>query len=593
VRVRGQRGRIARRTAADVGLTLAVIVLSVVWMQGLGVLLGPDYAGLIGYFSPQTQIVPILIVGLGVDFAIHLLARYRSEVGGGAAPEQAWATSARTVGLTLLLCTAATAIGFLTNLVSPVEFLATLGVLAAAGIVAAFVLTLTVVPAVRVLLDRRAQRRGVLPVEALGTQNERALPRVIGRTAVLAERVPVPTLVVALLLAGVGGYGFTQLDSEFELTDFVPQDEPLLATFEAIDRQFNGGFDETTALLLTGELATPDGHDATIASIERAGEIDDVATVGDRPDGTTLASVLVQALADESLAGELAELGVRDDLRVEDDADVAALYALLLEEVPAAREVLAPTDDGGYVGRVELRTTAGQSRAAELEASLLEAFAPVDEAGGEAVATSPEIVQADIGERIEDSQLISLLTALGAAMALLVLHFTLASRRPLLGVITVLPVGLVLALTFGTMALTGGAAEPGHRHARRPVDRHRRALHDPRHLAVPRGARARGRRAAPHRDQHRRGAGRLGADHRHRLRGADHLDAGALRAARLRDRVRDRLLARRRGAGPAEPAGAVGPLGPPPRARRRSLSASPGDRRTADAAPSRNRGGAR
>ena len=40
--------------------------------------------------------------------------------------------------MTLLLCTAATAIGFLTNLASPVEFLATLGVLAAAGITAAF-----------------------------------------------------------------------------------------------------------------------------------------------------------------------------------------------------------------------------------------------------------------------------------------------------------------------------------------------------------------------------------------------------------------------------------------------------------------------
>ena len=456
---RGQRVRIARRTAADVGLTLAVILLSVVWMQGLGVLLGPDYAGLIGYFSPQTQIVPILIVGLGVDFAIHLLARYRSEVGGGAAPEGAWAASARTVGLTLLLCTAATAIGFLTNLVSPVEFLATLGVLAAAGIVAAFVLTLTVVPAARVLLDRRAQRRGVLPVEELGTQNERALPRAIGRTAWLGERAPVPTLVVAVLLAGVGGYGFTQLDSEFELTDFVPQDEPLLATFEAIDRQFNGGFDETTSLLLTGELATPEGHDAVIASLERAGQVENVATAGDRPDGTTLASVLGQAFGDEQLAGELAGLGVGEDLTVAPDADVEAVYDLLLAEVSAAREVLARTDDG-FVGRVELRTTAGQSGAGDLERALLEAFAPLRDAGGEAVATSPEIVQADIGERIEDSQLVSLLTALGAAMALLVLHFTLASRRPLLGVITVLPVGLVLALTFGTMALTGVPLNP-------------------------------------------------------------------------------------------------------------------------------------
>ena len=44
----GQRWRIGRRTAADVGLTLVVIVMAVVWMQGLGVLLGPDHAGLIG-----------------------------------------------------------------------------------------------------------------------------------------------------------------------------------------------------------------------------------------------------------------------------------------------------------------------------------------------------------------------------------------------------------------------------------------------------------------------------------------------------------------------------------------------------------------
>jgi uncharacterized protein len=228
----GQRSRIGRRTAADVGLTLAVIVLAVVWMQGIGVLLGPDYLGLIGYFSPQTQIVPILIVGLGVDFGIHLLARYRPELGRSGEPDRALATSFRTVGITLLLCTAATAIGFLTNLASPVDFLATLGVLAAAGIVAAFVLTLTFLPAVRLLLDRRAARLGRLPQAALTSQRDATLPRLVGRTSWLAERVPIPTLVVATLLVVLGGYGFTQLDSEFELTDFVPKDEPGLATFE-------------------------------------------------------------------------------------------------------------------------------------------------------------------------------------------------------------------------------------------------------------------------------------------------------------------------------------------------------------------------
>jgi predicted RND superfamily exporter protein len=455
----GQRWRIGRRTVADVGLTLAVIIMSVVWMQGIGVLLGPDYAGLIDYFSPQTQIVPILIVGLGVDFAIHLLARYRAELGTGADPGTGLATAIRTTGFTLLLVTAATAIGFLTNLASPVGFLATLGVLAASGIAAAFVLTLTFLPAIRIMLDRRADRSDRLPVSALSTQTTRGLPRLAGRTAWLAERVPVATLIVAVALTVVGGYGFTQLDSEFNLTDFVPQDEPLLEVFETLSSDFNGGFEESTQVLLTGDVATPEGHNATVEALQRAAQLDDVETIAGQPAGSVLTAVLGQAFGNGDLAPQLGQAGVREDLTVASDADVAALYDLLLDEVPAAQDVLARTDDG-FIGRADLRTSAGQSGAGQLEATLTEAFASTGDAGVEATPVSQQIVQARQGDQIEDSQIVSLLIALGAAMALLIVHFTVADRRPMLGVITVLPVGLVLALTFGTMALTGIPLNP-------------------------------------------------------------------------------------------------------------------------------------
>lgn len=456
----GQRWRIGRRTAADVGLTLAVIVFAVVWMQGLGVLLGPGFLGLIGPFSPQTQIVPILIIGLGVDFAIHLLARYRAELGDGATPDAAWATGARTVGLTLLLCTGATAIGFLTNLASPVEFLATLGVLAAVGITAAFGLTMTFLPAARLLLDRRAQRLGRLPATSLASQAGDRLPRAVGRTAWLAERAPVPTLLVATLAVVAGGYGFTQLDSAFELTDFVPQDEPLLATFEVLQERFDGGFDETTEVLLRGELDRPEAHEALVEAVGATAEVDGVQTLGDAPDATSVVSVLTGALDDGSVGPQLRDLGVTEDGTVADDADVTAVYELLLTEVEAAGEVLARADDGTVVSRVTLRTSAGQAGAGPLAVALTEAFAPVTAAGVDVTPTSPRIVQAGLAERIEDSQITSLLIALGAAMALLVLHFTLAERRPVVGVLTVLPVGLVLALTFGAMAATGIPLNP-------------------------------------------------------------------------------------------------------------------------------------
>lgn len=394
------RARIVRRTAADVGLTLAVIVLAVVWMQGIGVALGPGYLDVIGAFSPQTQIVPILIIGLGVDFAIHLLARYRTETA-SSDPVVGFKVAARTTGPTLLLCTAATAIGFLTNLASPVDFLATLGVLAAAGIIAAFVLTMTLLPAARVMLDRRAQRRGTLPSPALASSTSRALPRMIGRTAWLAERAPVMTVVVALVVVTAGAYGFSQLDTEFELTDFVPQDEPLLDTFATLQQAFGGGFEETTQVLLVGEVDRAREEGAIDEFIASIASIAGVERFGDRADAT-----------------------------------------------------LTVTDDG-TVGRIEVRTSAGQGGASQLEQDLTAAAAGLDTVGVTATVASQQIVQARIGDDIEDSQIASLLIALAAAMALLAVHYGVTVRRPGLGVVTVLPVVLVLAATFGTMALTG------------------------------------------------------------------------------------------------------------------------------------------
>lgn len=451
---RRERRVLARRTAADVGLTLLVIVLAVVWMQGLGVLAGPDYLGLIEYFSPQTQVVPILIIGLGVDFGIHLLARYRTALAAGGDPHVAFVSSSQTVGITLLLCTAATAIGFLTNLASPVGFLAALGVLAALGIISAFVLTMTLLPAVRVLLDTRGARRGTLPLTALGQSRDAALPQVIGRSAWLAERHPALTLVAATLLVFVGVFGYTQLDSEFSVTDFVPRDEPLLTTFDEIAGSFAGGFDESTSVLITGDLTTPAAHNAVIDALSQVATLDDVVAFGAAADASSLAGVMRNL--DEPTRQRF---GVAADGTVANDTDVASLYGLLLDTLPGTRAFLA-RDSDTFVGRAVFATRAGEADAEQLAADINGVFAGARSEGVTGRAVSPAIQQASLSVAVEASQLRSLAIALGAAMLLLVMHFTVASGMPLLGVITVLPVGLVLALTFATMALTGIPLNP-------------------------------------------------------------------------------------------------------------------------------------
>lgn len=455
----GQARIIFRRTAVDVALTLAIILLAVVWMQGAGVLLGPDYLNLIGYFSPQTQIVPILIVGLGVDFGIHIFSRYRFELSSSGKPEEAFRTTLNTTGLTLMLATGATAIGFLTNLFSPVSFLATLGVLAAVGIVAAFVLTVSFLPAVRFILDRRAAKIGTLPVVAFANQPHGGLSGIIERTAWLAERIPVLTVIGAIILVIIGGYGFTQLKSEFNLTDFVPKNEPMLSTLDTLTQQFDGGFEERTQVLITGALATPEAHNALIGAIIAAGNVQGVQQVGEFADANSVASVIGQAFASD-LAVDLVNFGVDQNLMVSPNTNVAGLYNFLIAEAPGASQILAPGEGDTFLTRVDIRTSVGQNGATALEKDLNSTFAPLEALGMKVVTASRSIAQARQSEAIENSQIVSLFIALGGAMLLLVVYFAVYARRPFVGVITVLPVIVVLALTFGTMMITGIPINP-------------------------------------------------------------------------------------------------------------------------------------
>jgi uncharacterized protein len=456
-----------RRTVADVLVTMLTIVMAIVWMNGIGVLLGPGYLGLIGAMNDVSQIVPVLLIGLGVDYAIHLTSRYREELAAGRSVDEAIGRATTTVGVALVLATVTTAVGFLTNIVNPVPALTDFGVLAAVGISASFLLMLSFVPAVRLLLDRRAERAGRLPRVAMARTGERLLPSIMGRTAVLAVKAPVRTLLVTVLLGGtLGLWGLSQLEVRFSFTDFVSDDAPAAVALETIVDRFGGGFGETTDVLVTGDVATPAAHNATVTALEDAADVTDVATFGDTAQAESVVGVLGMVLGGgpEGAAPppELAEAaeaaGVGEDLRVAEDADVAALYDALLATAPEPGErVLARGEDGTFdAQRVSLQTTAGEARAAELRDDLDAAFSPVAaQQGVEVIATSDEIISDVIVSALSESQLSSMLITLLAAMVLLVATYWWRNRRPMLGVLTVLPVGLVVLWTFAMMAATG------------------------------------------------------------------------------------------------------------------------------------------
>ncbi len=94
------------------------------------------------------------------------------------------------------------------------------------GIAALFLIMLTFVPAVRLLLDRRGEKRETLDREALRGGDARMLPKLMGRTAWLAKHAAIPTIIVALVLGVVGAVGTSRLEAKFSFIDFVPVTSP-------------------------------------------------------------------------------------------------------------------------------------------------------------------------------------------------------------------------------------------------------------------------------------------------------------------------------------------------------------------------------
>ncbi len=448
-------GGAIRRTAADVALALMGIGMAIAWMMGAGVLLGPRYLGLIGRSSELLQALPILLVGLGVDYAVHLTARYRGEIGTGRSVSGAAGRATATVGIALVLATLTTSIGFLTNVVNPVPALRDFGIMAAVGIASAFLVMLTFVPAVRLLLDRRAERRGTLPVGRLAGQEKRWITRGSGATAVLAERHPVIVLATTALLAGVGVFGLVNLDTEFSSTAFIPEDAQILQTYATLGDNYESGFGEVTDVLIEGDVLTADTHNALAAALAGLENDEYVVRQGDRAAALSPISVLAGLMGSNEFAGAATELGLQPDMTVRSDADVAALYAAAAARDPAGMARVLSANDPPAI-RVAISTNAGEGFAAELDEALAADFAPVATLDGvTAVATNEHIIVTVVIDALNSSQISSLAITLVAAMVLLTGGFWFECRRPMLGVITIAPVIVVVLWTYGMMAASG------------------------------------------------------------------------------------------------------------------------------------------
>ncbi len=446
------------RSLLDLVLSVGGLVLTIVWVLGAQGWLGPNGAGLIGAPNTLTTMVPVMLIGLVVDYAIQTVGLYREQRGAGHGARAAARLGLRSVVIPLSLAAVTTVVSFLTNLSSPIPANGDFGVVAGVGVIAGLVVMLALLASARALIDGRREARGGLPaarpvsgaipgvgpaVEALGGQ--------------LARR-PAPFLVVVGAVTVLLGIASTGIETVFDSRDFLPRGGDAIRDVETLDHAFGGSTDAVQVLI---EAEATD--DRTIRNI-----LDFSAAFDDdlrRPEGvvggiqSSLGALLLDWITDDGPddpaydAGLAAMTEEADRFRL-DALQVQAIYdrlAALDPERFAQVAVVEPDAPDTLLVRFDALTR-DQERAGRMVADIEGLWFGRDE---EITATSSEIIGLEVVDAMTSSQTAAIATTVLAAFAILTLFFWITDGRPELGFIAVAPIVMVLFCVLGTMALAG------------------------------------------------------------------------------------------------------------------------------------------
>jgi hydrophobe/amphiphile efflux-3 (HAE3) family protein len=204
---------------AAVGITAVVVV------GGMAVAGEP--------FNILNNIIPTLLIIIGISDSIHLIGRYREELARGDGAQPAGERTVIHMGVACLLTSVTTAVGLASLLVSKTVMLRHFGLTAAIGVMVAYVVTITFLPAVLTWI-RPPKKPAVTKRDGGSLESY-----IENLTRAILKRPWAVLGVTAVLLAGTG-YASTQLVVDHALLDQFDEDDPVYQTTRLLEDKLDG-----------------------------------------------------------------------------------------------------------------------------------------------------------------------------------------------------------------------------------------------------------------------------------------------------------------------------------------------------------------
>ena len=429
-------------------LPLVSLGISVIWLFGTMILLG------ISFSIMMVAIVPLLM-GLGVDYSVHLFHNYKAELKKGKKPGLAIIASIQDVGMAIFLATLTTVIAFLSFLSASIPPLHDFGILCALGIIYTLITALTFQMTARFLLDRNKTKSFISK-----NSNKISLDRYMEKFSKFILKQCKIILILTILITLIMAMGIPQVETTFDMNDFLPEGNEAMELMIDIGEFFPSASESQEYILIEGDVASVE----TLKGISKTYEnLKDDEFVTKTPSGdpkeNSILTIIRDVIRDNSSLSTTFNI---DSYGIpKGDADVVGIYDYLYdhyEYMRNARSVLHR--QGNTYDATVMRIYAdasysnGNSDNSNMQLEILYENLNGDMASygdADAIVTGSSSSIYTIMGSMTESQLVSTLISVILAALILMIVF----RSPILGLITILPVGISIIWIVGSIYFIG------------------------------------------------------------------------------------------------------------------------------------------
>lgn len=214
---------IAFRSLNDVAFPLIGLSFALIWTYGVLNYLDIRFTAL------EVAVAP-LVLGLGIDYAIHLQRAFSAIRKEQDDPAEAWLRACARLSIPLSLAVVTTVAAFLANVISPLPPLATFGYALAFGVLCAFVSSTVVVGALHVVRKKASMAQLSQAI---------TMPRLVGGIVAVQQKQQVTVILVTILISGISIFGAASLETDFDLADFVDPDMEIMQVREDMSSSYD------------------------------------------------------------------------------------------------------------------------------------------------------------------------------------------------------------------------------------------------------------------------------------------------------------------------------------------------------------------